>query len=69
VKSTERVTFAENARRLCGYAAMLLAWRPDEFWSATPAELACILEAMKPQEAAPLDSAAIHKLQEQFPDG
>ena len=28
------------ARRLAGAAAQLLGWRPDDFWDATPAELA-----------------------------
>lgn len=31
------------ARRLAGVAARLLGWRPDEFWGATPAELAAAL--------------------------
>ncbi len=61
--------FAQNAAQLSGHTALLLGWRPHEFWAITPAELACILEAMKPQMSVPLDGAAIHKLQEQFPDG
>ena len=31
------------ALRLCGIAARLLGWRPDDFWRATPAELAAAL--------------------------
>jgi hypothetical protein len=27
-------------------AGALLGWRPDEFWSATPDELAAVLEAL-----------------------
>jgi hypothetical protein len=27
-------------------AGALLGWRPDEFWAATPAELAAVLTAM-----------------------
>lgn len=61
-------TFASGAVRLCGYAALLFGWRPHEFWAATPAELACVMEAITPQPAAPLDGAAINKLKEQFPD-
>ena len=30
--------------RLAGLAGALLGWRPDEFWRATPAELAAVLE-------------------------
>ncbi len=35
--------FGAVAGRLAGHAALLLGWRPDEFWSATPAELTVIL--------------------------
>ncbi|MFN3991009.1 MAG: phage tail assembly chaperone [Erythrobacter sp.] len=47
-------TFAAGARRRFPLAARLLGWRPDEFWRATPAELALALadpngaEAMTP---------------------
>ncbi|PBN44396.1 phage tail assembly chaperone [Sphingobium sp. D43FB] len=37
--------FAEGARRLAGVAGWLLGWRPEEFWRATPAELATVLGA------------------------
>lgn len=63
------MSFAECAARLSGLAAALLGWRPDEFWRATPAELACVLEALSPAEAAPPDAAALSRLMEQFPDG
>lgn len=35
-------TFAATARELAGQTALLLGWRPPEFWAATPAELAAI---------------------------
>ena len=35
--------FGPGAARLGGLAARLLGWRPDHFWTATPAELAAIL--------------------------
>jgi hypothetical protein len=35
--------FGPGAARLSGLAARLLSWRPDEFWRATPAELAATL--------------------------
>ncbi|WDA42155.1 phage tail assembly chaperone [Erythrobacter sp. BLCC-B19] len=38
-------SFAEAAARWCALAARLLGWRPGEFWSATPAELAMALAA------------------------
>jgi hypothetical protein len=37
--------FADGARRLSGQVALLLGWRPDDFWAATPAELAAIFAA------------------------
>ena len=37
--------FADGAGRLAGLAGWLLGWRPDEFWRATPAELASVLKA------------------------
>jgi hypothetical protein len=43
--------FAAQARRLAGQVALLLGWRPSEFWAATPAELAAIFEAR--EDAAP----------------
>ncbi len=61
--------FAQNAQKLCGFAALVLGWRPHEFWAATPAELACIMEAMKPQTGTPPGGDVINKLKEQFPDG
>lgn len=61
--------FAHSATQLCGQCALLLGWRPDEFWKATPAELACILEAMTAQSAMPPDAAALKYLMELFPDG
>jgi hypothetical protein len=56
--------FGEASARLCGAAAMLLGWRPDEFWNATPAELALALRA--PDEPSELTTVA--ELRELFPD-
>ncbi|MEA3050018.1 MAG: hypothetical protein QOG84_1854 [Sphingomonadales bacterium] len=61
--------FAEAASRLAGAAALLLGWRPDEFWSATPAELAAVLAAANGQTAAGLDQAELERLMEADPDG
>jgi uncharacterized phage protein (TIGR02216 family) len=61
--------FAEAASRLAGAAALLLGWRPDEFWSATPAELAAVVAAAKGEAAAGLDRAALERLMEVHPDG
>jgi hypothetical protein len=60
--------FGEAAGRLAGLAGALLGWRPDEFWKATPGELAAVLGAMMPEgETASADDLA--RLKEMFPDG
>ena len=35
-----------RGRLLAILAGALLGWRPDEFWRATPAELAAVIEAL-----------------------
>lgn len=34
--------FGNGALRLCGLVMGLLGWRPEDFWSATPAEIAAL---------------------------
>lgn len=67
------MTFAEAARRLMGLAALLLGWRPEEFWAATPGELAAILEMWAEgsgDAAAPgMDAGELARLKEICPDG
>jgi uncharacterized phage protein (TIGR02216 family) len=58
--------FGGNALRLSGATAMLLGWRPGEFWEATPAELAAALSPAGPAEAP--DCEAIAELIRRFPD-
>jgi uncharacterized phage protein (TIGR02216 family) len=60
------MTFGEAAARLCGAAAMLLGWRPSEFWDATPAELALALCPQAVVEAP--DTETIEALRRRFPD-
>jgi len=50
-------------------AGALLGWRPDEFWSATPTELAAIVNAMAGEEIEPASAADLTRLKELFPDG
>lgn len=50
------------ALRLSGLAARLLGWKPDEFWAATPAELAAALAP--PEAEAPLGRAEFNRLME-----
>lgn len=63
--------FAPRAARLAGLAALLLGWRPAEFWAATPAELGCVFGAMDAHgETAPaVKGPDLARLKEMFPDG
>ena len=62
--------FAASAGRLAGVAGWLLGWRPDEFWRATPVELAAVLGAARGGEAAVegVDGAALARLRAAMPD-
>lgn len=61
--------FAPQAVLLAGLAGRLLGWRPDEFWAATPAELAAVLAPPEPPltHAAPLTRAECARLMELHP--
>lgn len=61
------MTFTDAACALAGQAAVLLGWRPDDFWCATPAELAATLSAFTPENAI-TDRAQLAQLMQQFPD-
>ena len=59
--------FGEAAERLAGAAAVLLGWRPDEFWAATPQDLATALGAFMNEADGPHPDA-IAALRRRFPD-
>jgi uncharacterized phage protein (TIGR02216 family) len=59
--------FAAAAARLAGIAGALLGWRPDEFWRATPAELAAVLGALGGDSEAP-GPVDLDRLMKLFPD-
>ena len=59
--------FGDGAARLAGAAAMLLGWRPGEFWTATPAELASAL-GLENAGAEPADRTTMAALLARFPD-
>jgi uncharacterized phage protein (TIGR02216 family) len=61
--------FNQSARRLAGLAGALLGWRPDEFWSSTPGELAAVLEAMAGGFEAAASRDDLERLKRMFPDG
>jgi hypothetical protein len=56
--------FGDGAARLSHAAALLLGWRPDDFWNATPAELAAAL--MPPSERS--ESVTFDELLRRFPN-
>ena len=60
-------SFGEAAVRLCGAAATVLGWRPAEFWEATPAELAAVLNPLAGEVEGP-DLGTFDALRRQFPD-
>lgn len=62
------MTFTDTAAKLAGQCALTLGWRPDEFWRATPAELAAITAALVPHDIQPPDSCLLDRLKERFPD-
>lgn len=60
--------FSAGAARLAGIAGALLGWRPEEFWRATPAELAVVLEVMVPDAGVAASPDDVARLMEMFPD-
>ena len=61
--------FSDGARRLAGLAGALLGWRPDEFWAATPAELAAVFEALTGGGGEAVSRDELERLKRMFPDG
>ena len=61
------ILFGESACRLAGAAALLLGWRPEDFWNATPAELATALRMFEASIDGP-DPNSIAALKQRFPD-
>jgi hypothetical protein len=63
-------TFADATRRCCAFSARLLGWRPDEFWHATPAELAMALaDPSDPADLAPPSRETIARMMERDTHG
>lgn len=60
--------FGPGAARLAGLAGRRLGWRPDEFWRATPAELAAILAPPSAAAARPLGRTELNRLMERDHD-
>ncbi|HMS21589.1 phage tail assembly chaperone [uncultured Sphingorhabdus sp.] len=62
------MSFSDVARRLAGQTALLLGWRPDDYWNSTPAELLAILNAMPRPDEDAADGSMLSALMLQFPD-
>ena len=62
-------TFAEAARELAGQTALLLGWRPSDFWAATPAELAAIFAVQASIAPPSLSRERLITMLEQDRDG
>jgi hypothetical protein len=61
-------TFTDSARRLAGLTCRLFGWRPGDFWTCTPAELAALFSADEP-DGAPLSRADLAAMRERERDG
>lgn len=61
--------FGATAARLCGQAALLLGWRPHEFWAATPEELGCVLAAHAPAAGEGVDRRTLDTMMERDSNG
>ncbi len=59
-------TFGEAAAAAWQAAALALHWRPDDFWTSTPAELAGALAV--PEAVDPPSRDMIDALRQRFPD-
>lgn len=56
--------FSKGAATLAGLVPRVLGWRPDDFWNATPAELAAIIASNQAAEAEPLSRAELDRMLE-----
>lgn len=61
--------FVDAAAQLAASVPLLLGWLPDDFWNATPAELAAILAPQVRGDTAPLSRGELNALMEREGDG
>jgi len=55
---------------LAGLVPATTGWTPDQFWHATPAELATIFAVLAGNDVVrPVDAKQLEILKESFPDG
>lgn len=56
--------FGPGAARLAGLTARLCGWLPDQFWNATPAELAVVLAPYGQDSGTPLTREDCYRMME-----
>ena len=56
--------FGPAAGRLAGLTARMLGWLPDQFWAATPAELASVFSPYAAASDQPLARSELNRLME-----
>jgi len=61
--------FTDSAAMLAGLAGACLGWSPDDFWRATPAELASVLGALAGGSGGTASADDLTRLMGMFPDG
>ncbi len=66
--------FSTAAAHLAGLIPATIGWTPNQYWNATPAELAAILMAMSAsgpvhQSTQPLDKTQLEKLKDTLSNG
>ncbi|QTD57781.1 phage tail assembly chaperone [Parasphingorhabdus cellanae] len=66
--------FRTSAAHLAGLIPAALGWTPDQFWNATPAELAAVLTALSGagpghQTAPPLTQSQLQTLKDTLNHG
>ena len=63
--------FRSCAARLSGQTSVVLGWRPEDFWQATPREVALIFDVLREQngEEMPADGVLLSQMMENDPDG
>lgn len=56
-------------RAAMGFAFGVLRLPPAQFWSMTPRELACAIDAVRGGKPTPMRRATFEHLMKRFPDG
>lgn len=62
-------TFSQTANWLAGMTSRSLGWRPGDFWSATPAEIAAIFSKEGETADATLSRSEFESLMERERNG